>query len=57
LNESQIQCNQLAEDNDQLIEQLRLQREELEAEKLANAEVIEIELSFHLSIIILPSFS
>ncbi len=39
LQESQIQCNYLAEDNEKLLEQLRLQREELEAEKLTNAQV------------------
>ncbi len=39
LNDSQIRCNYLAEDNDKLLEQLRLQREELEAEKRTNAQV------------------
>ena len=41
LNESQIRCNYLAEDNEKLLEQLRLQREELEAEKRANTQVGE----------------
>ncbi len=40
LQDSQIRCNHLAEDNEKLLEQLRLQRQELEAEKLANAQVI-----------------
>ena len=39
LKDSQIRCNYLAEDNEQLLEQLRHQREELEAEKRANAQV------------------
>ncbi len=39
LNESHIRCNYLAEDNEKLSAQLRLQREELEAERLTNAQV------------------
>ncbi|CAF0904730.1 unnamed protein product [Adineta steineri] len=39
--ESQIRCNDLAEDNEKLLEQLRLQRQELEAEKLTNAQLAE----------------
>lgn len=39
LHESQVQCNELADDNEKLLEQLRLQREELEAEKLMSAQV------------------
>ncbi|UJR15224.1 hypothetical protein I4U23_002183 [Adineta vaga] len=45
LQESQLRCNDLADDNEQLLEQLRLQREELEAEKLTNAQLAE-QLSF-----------
>jgi len=43
LNQSQIRCNYLAEDNEKLLEQLRLQREELEAEKRTNAQVVFIQ--------------
>ena len=43
LQDSQIRCNNLSEDNEKLLEQLRLQRQELEAEKLANAQVIIID--------------
>jgi hypothetical protein len=39
LHDSQSRCNHLAEDNEKLLEQLRLQRQELEAEKLTNAQV------------------
>ncbi len=46
LNESQIRCNYLAEDNEKLLEQIRLQREELEAEKLTNAQVKIIDILF-----------
>ncbi len=46
LRESQIQCNYLAEDNEKLLEQLRRQREELEAEKRTNAQV-EIKTFFY----------
>ena len=42
LQESQIRCNFLADDNEKLLEQLRHQREELEAEKRANAQVRNI---------------
>jgi hypothetical protein len=41
LHESQIRCNYLAEDNEKLLEQLRIQREELEAEKRTNAQLAE----------------
>ncbi|CAF1250062.1 unnamed protein product [Adineta ricciae] len=41
LQESQVRCNHLSEDNEKLLEQLRLQREELEAEKLTNAQLAE----------------
>lgn len=34
-----MQCSSLAEQNNKLLDQLRRQREELEAEKLANAQV------------------
>ena len=36
-----MRCNYLAEDNEKLLEQLRLQRQELEREKLANAQVVQ----------------
>ncbi|CAF4244312.1 unnamed protein product, partial [Adineta steineri] len=48
LHNSQIRCNHLSEDNDKLLEQLRLQREELEAEKLTNAQLAE-QLTFESS--------
>ncbi|UJR31452.1 hypothetical protein I4U23_018943 [Adineta vaga] len=41
LHDSQIRCNHLSEDNEKLLEQLRLQREELESEKLTNAQLAE----------------
>lgn len=41
LNDSQTRCNNLSDDNRKLLEQLRLQREELEAAKLANKELSE----------------
>lgn len=47
LNESQIRCNYLADDNEKLLEQLRLQREQLEAEKLTNAQVKIKDLLFN----------
>ncbi|CAF4445911.1 unnamed protein product, partial [Rotaria magnacalcarata] len=34
-------CNNLADDNEKLLKQLRLQREELAAEKLTNAQLAE----------------
>ncbi|CAF1039798.1 unnamed protein product [Adineta ricciae] len=45
LQQSQLRCDDLADDNEKLIEQLRLQREELEAQKLANEQLVE-QLSF-----------
>jgi hypothetical protein len=39
LQDSQIRCNYLADDNEKLLDQLRLQREELEAERIRNAQV------------------
>ncbi|CAF3869968.1 unnamed protein product, partial [Rotaria sordida] len=41
LQDSQIRCNYLAEDNDKLLEQLRLQRRQLEEEQLTNAQLVE----------------
>jgi chromosome segregation ATPase len=41
LSNSQARCNHLAEDNEKLLEQLRLQREELEAERMTNAQLAE----------------
>jgi hypothetical protein len=41
LHESRLRCNYLSEDNGQLLEQLRLQRAELEDEKLTNAQLAE----------------
>jgi len=41
LSDSQTRCNNLSDDNRKLLEQLRLQREELEAAKLANKELNE----------------
>jgi hypothetical protein len=41
LHDSQTRCNHLSDDNEKLLEQLRLQREELEAEKLTNAQLAE----------------
>ncbi len=46
LHDSQTRCNHLSEDNEKLLEQLRLQREELEAEKLTNAQVKIIDILF-----------
>ena len=37
--ESEIRCDDLAEDNEKLLEQLRLQHKELQAEKLTTAQV------------------
>jgi cell division protein FtsB len=48
LHDSQSRCNHLAEDNEKLLEQLRLQRQELEAEKLTNAQLAE-QLNFESS--------
>jgi hypothetical protein len=45
LQESQLQCNDLADDNEKLLEQLRLQREELEAQKSVNAQVRRVVLT------------
>ena len=39
LHESQVRCDYLADDNENLLQQLRQQREELEAEKRVNAQV------------------
>jgi hypothetical protein len=39
LQDSQIRCNYLADDNEKLLDQLRLQREELEAERIRNTQV------------------
>ncbi|CAF1511657.1 unnamed protein product [Rotaria magnacalcarata] len=41
LRDSQVRCNNLADDNEKLLKQLRLQREELAAEKLTNAQLAE----------------
>ncbi|CAF2838012.1 unnamed protein product [Rotaria sp. Silwood2] len=41
LRDSQIRCNNLADDNEKLLEQIRLQNEELEAEKLYNTQLAE----------------
>jgi hypothetical protein len=46
LHDSQTRCNHLSDDNEKLLEQLRLQREELEAEKLTNAQVKIIDILF-----------
>lgn len=46
MQESQGRCNHLANDNQKLIEQLRLQREELQAEKLTNTQVEKLPLFF-----------
>lgn len=39
LHESQVRCDYLADDNESLLQQLRQQREELEAEKRVNSQV------------------
>lgn len=39
LHESQVRCDYLADDNENLLQQLRQQREELEAEKRVNTQV------------------
>ncbi|CAF4845876.1 unnamed protein product, partial [Rotaria sp. Silwood1] len=41
LHDSQLRCNDLAEDNEKLLEQLRLQRQQLEQEKLLNIQLAE----------------
>ncbi|CAF2632470.1 unnamed protein product [Rotaria sp. Silwood2] len=41
LQDSQVRCNYLAEDNEKLLEQLRHQRQQLEEEKLLNAQLAE----------------
>ncbi|CAF3760049.1 unnamed protein product [Rotaria sordida] len=41
LRDSQIRCNNLADDNEKLLEQIRHQNAELEAEKLNNAQLAE----------------
>jgi len=41
LQQSEVRCNDLAEDNEKLLEQLRQEREQLKTEKLANAHVGE----------------
>jgi hypothetical protein len=46
LHDSQSRCNHLAEDNDKLLQQLQLQRKELEAEKLTNAQVTIMTICF-----------
>ncbi|CAF4534158.1 unnamed protein product, partial [Rotaria magnacalcarata] len=44
LRDSQVRCDDLSEDNEKLLEQLRLQRKQLEEEKLRNAQVRNDEL-------------
>jgi len=46
LQQSEVRCNDLAEDNEKLLEQLRQEREQLKAEKLANAHVGEKKTNF-----------
>ncbi|CAF3599334.1 unnamed protein product [Rotaria sp. Silwood1] len=41
LHDSQIRCNNLADDNEKLLEQIRLQNAALEAEKIHNAQLAE----------------
>ncbi|CAM4813957.1 unnamed protein product [Rotaria magnacalcarata] len=41
LRDSQVRCDDLSEDNEKLLEQLRLQRKQLEEEKLRNAQLAE----------------
>ncbi|CAM2715521.1 unnamed protein product [Rotaria socialis] len=41
LRDSQVRCDDLSEDNEKLLQQLRLQRKQLEEEKLRNAHLAE----------------